>query len=82
MPNPVWQVNLVAAEMRDPVRDLPRSVHAGIPTVTICFVLTNLAYYIIIPWNVVQESDAIAVVSTLLNFCLYRERFTKPYSRR
>lgn len=54
--------------MRDPVRDLPRTVHVGILTVTICFVLTNIAYYIIIPWNVLEESDAIAVVSPLLDF--------------
>lgn len=67
--------------MRDPVRDLPRSVHVGILTVTICFVLTNIAYYIIIPWNVLEESDAIAVVSSLLDFSLYRERFAKSYSR-
>lgn len=52
--------------MRDPVRDLPRSVHTGIPTVTMCFVLTNLAYYTIIPWETLQESDAIAVVSSFL----------------
>lgn len=60
--------------MRDPVRDLPRSVHTGIPTVTMCFVLTNLAYYTIIPWEVLRESDAIAVVSPFLRLCVsYRE---------
>lgn len=53
---------MIVAEMRDPVRDLPRAVHTAIPTVTICFVLANLAYYIILPWKDVQASDAIAVV--------------------
>lgn len=56
------QVNLIVAEMRDPIRDLPRAIHTAIPTITICFVLVNLAYYIILPWEVVQASDAIAVV--------------------
>ncbi|MCJ1462864.1 hypothetical protein MMC07_001467 [Pseudocyphellaria aurata] len=54
-------VNVIVAEIRDPIRDLPRAVYAAIPTVTICFVLVNLAYYIILPWEVVQDSDAIAV---------------------
>ncbi|MCJ1269327.1 hypothetical protein MMC22_009219 [Lobaria immixta] len=54
-------VNMIVAEMRDPVRDLPRAVHTAIPTVTICLVLANLAYYIILPWKDVQASDAIAV---------------------
>lgn len=57
-----FQVNLIVAEMRDPFRDLPRAIHTAIPTVTICFVLANLAYYIILPWKAVQASDAIAVV--------------------
>lgn len=57
-----FQVNLIVAEMRDPVRDLPRAIHTAVPTVAICFVLANLAYYIILPWKVVQASDAIAVV--------------------
>lgn len=53
---------MIVAEMRDPVRDLPRAVHTAIPTVAICFVLVNLAYYIVLPWKDVQASDAIAVV--------------------
>ena len=56
------QANLVVAEMRDPNRDLPRAVHTAIPMVTICFVLTNIAYYIILPWRIIPSSDAIAVV--------------------
>lgn len=62
------QLNLVVAEMRDPFRDLPRAVHTGIPTITLCFVLTNMAYYIIVPWKVVRASDAIAVVCQTPNW--------------
>ena len=61
------QVNLVVAEMQDPFRDLPRGVHTAIPTITVCFVFTNLAYYIILPWKVLQANDAIAVVCQVLN---------------
>lgn len=61
------QVNLVVAEMRDPFRDLPRAIHTATPTINLCFVLINLAYYIILPWKVVRASDAIAVVCRTLS---------------
>lgn len=52
------------AEMRNPSRDLPRVVNFSIPIVMACFILTNVSYYIILPRNVLQGSDAIAVVGS------------------
>lgn len=59
-------MNLVAAEMQNPSRDLPRVVYITVPIVLLCLILTNLAYYIILPRNVLEASDAIAVVRTVL----------------
>ncbi|MCJ1313510.1 hypothetical protein MMC25_007189 [Agyrium rufum] len=53
--------NLVAGEMRNTARDLPRAIHFAIPTVIVAFLLANLSYYLILPWNSIHDSDAIAV---------------------
>lgn len=48
--------------MKNPSRDLPRVVHFAIPIVMACFIFINISYYVILPRNVLQTSDAIAVV--------------------
>ncbi|CUS12007.1 unnamed protein product [Tuber aestivum] len=53
--------NFVAGEMRNTARDLPRAINLALPTVIGCFILTNLCYYIILPWAIVGETDTIAV---------------------
>ena len=58
------QANMVAGEMKNPSRDLPRALHIAVPLVTACFVIANLVYYIIIPWETIGTSNAVAVVST------------------
>jgi solute carrier family 7 (L-type amino acid transporter), member 9/15 len=55
--------NMVAGEMESPARDLPRAIHAALPTVTTCFLLTNLSYYIIIPWADIGSNDTVAVTA-------------------
>jgi L-type amino acid transporter 9 len=55
--------NIVAGEMESPARDLPRAIHAALPTVTTCFLLTNLSYYIIIPWTEIGSNDTVAVTA-------------------
>lgn len=55
------KANFVAAEMKNTSRDLPRAIHYALPTVTACYVLANICYYIILPWNVIADSDAVAV---------------------
>ncbi|KAG0634954.1 amino acid/polyamine transporter I [Tuber brumale] len=54
-------VNFVAGEMRNTARDLPRAMNLALPTVIICFVLTNLCYYVILPWDIIGETNTIAV---------------------
>jgi amino acid transporter len=55
--------NYIAAELRDPGRQLPLALNTAIPTVIVGYVLVNAAYYILLPWNAVGLTDAIAVVS-------------------
>ena len=55
--------NYIAAELQDPGRQLPRALNTAIPTVIVGYVLVNAAYYILLPWDTVGLTDAIAVVS-------------------
>ena len=48
--------------MQNPARDLPRVINLAIPTVLCCYVLINVAFYVVIPWNELSASKAIAVV--------------------
>ena len=54
--------NYIAAELQDPGRQLPLALNTAIPTVMVSYVLVNAAYYILLPWNLVGLTDAIAVV--------------------
>ena len=70
MPGSAWlllrvrdaQVNMVAAEMKNTSRDLPRAIHTAEPTVIGCYVLINIAYYVLVPWDVLGKTNSIAVV--------------------
>lgn len=44
-------------------RNLPRAIYIGMPIVTIIYVLTNLAYFVVIPGDEMKSSLAVAVVS-------------------
>jgi amino acid transporter len=59
-------------------RNLPRAIYIGMPIVTIIYVLTNLAYFVVIPGDEMKASLAVAVVShrkyfftNSLNFTLF-----------
>lgn len=53
----------MAAELKDPKKQLPLAINTALPTVIISYVLVNAVYYILLPWNEVGVTDAIAVVS-------------------
>ncbi|KAL1897364.1 hypothetical protein Sste5346_004100 [Sporothrix stenoceras] len=53
----------VSAELRDPARQLPLAIHAALPTIVLCFLAANAAYYVLLPWNVVSTTDSIAVTA-------------------
>lgn len=57
------KANYVAAELRNPSRQLPLSINTAIPTIILCYVAANAVYYILLPWGVVSTTDAAAVVS-------------------
>jgi len=39
------QLNFVSEELQNPVRNFPIVICAGIPLVTVCYVLVNIAYF-------------------------------------
>ena len=50
-------------ELRDPYRNLPRSIYLSLPLVTCIYVLANVSYLLVLSPAEMLASDAIAVVS-------------------
>lgn len=42
------------------------AINTSIPTIILCFITANAAYYILLPWKVVSTTDSVAVVRSLL----------------
>ncbi|KAF1955981.1 solute carrier family 7 protein [Byssothecium circinans] len=57
------KANYVAAELRDPRKQLPLSINSAIPTIIACYVASNAVYYVLLPWKVVSTTDAAAVTA-------------------
>ncbi|EDO40551.1 predicted protein [Nematostella vectensis] len=54
-------LNFVTEEMKNPARDLPRALIIGIPLVTICYLLTNIAYIAVVGREGILSSGAVAM---------------------
>ena len=54
--------------MKNPARDLPRVTMVGLPIVILCYLLTNVAYYAVLPSSVVAKTNTIALV---ISFALF-----------
>ncbi|KAJ1569320.1 hypothetical protein HK405_006702 [Cladochytrium tenue] len=53
----------ITAELSDPGRQLPLAIHTAIPTVMLCFLAANAAYYVLLPWDMVSTTDSAAVTA-------------------
>ena len=59
----VVQANIVASEIRDPGRALPKAIKAAMIVVLSSFELVNVAYYILVPWDKLSSNNAVAVAA-------------------
>jgi L-type amino acid transporter 9 len=57
------QANIVASEIRDPGRALPKAIKAAMIVVLSSFELVNVAYYVLLPWNQLSANNAVAVAA-------------------
>ena len=55
------QANVVASEIRDPGRSLPKAIKAAMIVVLSSFELVNVAYYILLSWDKLSSNNAVAV---------------------
>ncbi|XP_058795708.1 b(0,+)-type amino acid transporter 1 isoform X2 [Phymastichus coffea] len=54
-------LNYVTEEIKDPSKNLPRSIMIGIPLVTLCYALINVSYLAVMSPLEMIESEAVAV---------------------
>lgn len=61
-------LNYVTEEIKNPSKNLPRSIMIGIPLVTLCYALINVSYLAVMSPSEMIESEAVAVVREFLLF--------------
>lgn len=59
-----WEKGIyVSAELSNPTKQLPLAINTAIPTIILCFLAANAAYYILLPWSVLSTTDSVAVTA-------------------
>ncbi|KAB5545659.1 amino acid permease-domain-containing protein [Coniochaeta sp. 2T2.1] len=54
--------NYVVGEFRNASRDLPRVIHTAMPLVIISYILANVAYFLVLPLDVINSTNTVAVM--------------------
>ncbi|KAI1214681.1 amino acid permease-domain-containing protein [Annulohypoxylon truncatum] len=54
--------NYVVGEFRNPSRDLPRVIHTAMPLVIVCYLLANFSYFLVLPLDVLNSTNTVAVM--------------------
>nr|XP_061796465.1 b(0,+)-type amino acid transporter 1-like [Nerophis lumbriciformis] len=55
------QLNFITEELKNPFRNLPLAILIGIPLVSVCYVMVNIAYFTVMTPNELLSSPAVAV---------------------
>ncbi len=66
----VFQAIYITAELSAPARQLPLAINTAIPTIILCFIAANAAYYVLLPWDIISTTDSVAVVSLTVSIVI------------